>query len=215
MKYETNKKVVFNDDARQRLLEGVDILANAVKVTLGPKGKNVVIEHADRPPTVTKDGVSVARAINLKERFLNLGAQMVKEVASRTNDVAGDGTTTATTLAQAIYSEGLKMLASGYSSTDIKAGIDEAVEEIVSYLKDLADPVEATDKIAQVATISANGDADIGALIAQAVEKVGREGVVTVEEAKGFSTTLDVVEGMQIDRGYVSPYFATNSDVRT
>jgi chaperonin GroEL len=171
MKYETNKKVVFNDDARQRLLEGVDILANAVKVTLGPKGKNVVIEHPDRPPTVTKDGVSVARAINLKERFLNLGAQMVKEVASRTNDVAGDGTTTATTLAQAIYSEGLKMLASGYSSTDIKAGIDEAVEEIVSYLKDLADPVEATDKIAQVATISANGDSDIGALIAQAVEK--------------------------------------------
>ena len=140
---------------------------------------------------------------------------MVKEVASRTNDVAGDGTTTATTLAQAIYSEGLKMLASGYSSTDIKAGIDEAVEEIVSYLKDLADPVEATDKIAQVATISANGDADIGALIAQAVEKVGREGVVTVEEAKGFSTTLDVVEGMQVDRGYVSPYFATNSDKMT
>ena len=215
MKYETNKKVVFNDDARQRLLEGVNILADAVKVTLGPKGKNVVIEHPDRAPTVTKDGVSVARAINLKDKFLNLGAQMVKEVASRTNDVAGDGTTTATTLAQAIYAEGLKMLASGYSSTDIKTGIDQAAEEIVSYLKELADPVEDTDKIAQVATISANGDSDIGALIAQAVEKVGREGVVTVEEAKGFTTTLDVVEGMQVDRGYVSPYFATNSDKMT
>jgi len=215
MKFETDKKVAFNDDARQRLLEGVNILADAVKVTLGPKGKNVVIEHPDRPPTVTKDGVSVARAINLKERFLNLGAQMVKEVASRTNDVAGDGTTTATVLSQAIYAEGLRMLGNGYSSTDIKAGIDEAVSEIVDYLKGLSDPVEDIDKIQQVATISANGDVEIGALIAKAVDRVGREGVVTVEEAKGFDTTLDVVEGMQVDRGYVSPYFATNSDKMT
>ena len=212
MQFNTNKSVIFNDDARQKLLEGVDILANAVKVTLGPKGKNVVIEHADRPPTVTKDGVTVARAINLKDRFHNLGAQMVKEVASRTNDVAGDGTTTATVLSQAIYAEGLRMLASGYPATDIKVGIDGAVAEITQSLKKMAVSVEDSDMIAQVGTISANGDSAIGKMIAHALDQVGRDGVVTVEEAKGFDTTVEIVEGMQVDRGFVSPYFVSNSE---
>jgi chaperonin GroEL len=215
MQFQTNKCVLFDEDARQKLLEGVNILADAVKVTLGPKGKNVVIEHPDRPPTVTKDGVSVARAINLKERFLNLGAQMVKEVASRTNDVAGDGTTTATVLAQTIYAEGLRMLASGYPATDIKIGIDSAVKEITQSLKEMATPVEDNDMIAQVGTISANGAEDIGQMIAHALDVVGRDGVVTVEEAKGFDTTVEIVEGMQVDRGYVSPYFVTNSEKMT
>jgi chaperonin GroEL len=215
MQFQTNKSVIFDEDAREKLLEGVNILADAVKVTLGPKGKNVVIEHLDRPPTVTKDGVSVARSINLKERFLNLGAQMVKEVASRTNDVAGDGTTTATTLAQAIYTEGLRMLASGYPATDIKVGIDSAVEEITVYLKEMATPVADNDMIAQVGTISANGAEDIGKMISHALDQVGREGVVTVEEAKGFDTTVEIVEGMQVDRGYVSPYFVTNGEKMT
>ena len=215
MDFQTNKHVLFDEEARQKLLEGVNTLADAVKVTLGPKGKNVVIEHADRPPTVTKDGVSVARAINLKERFLNLGAQMVKEVASRTNDVAGDGTTTATVLSQAIYTEGLRMLASGYPATDIKVGIDSAVEEITDYLKEMATPVADNDMIAQVGTISANGAEDIGKMISHALDQVGREGVVTVEEAKGFDTTVEIVEGMQIDRGYVSPYFVTNGEKMT
>jgi len=215
MHFQTNKSVLFDEDARQKLLEGVNILADAVKVTLGPKGKNVVIEHLDRAPTVTKDGVSVARAINLKERFLNLGAQMVKEVASRTNDVAGDGTTTATVLSQAIYTEGLRMLASGYPATDIKVGIDSAVEEITGYLKDMSTPVSDNDMIAQVGTISANGADDIGKMISRALDQVGRDGVVTVEEAKGFDTTVEIVEGMQVDRGYVSPYFVTNGEKMT
>jgi chaperonin GroEL len=215
MQFQTNKSVLFDEDARQKLLEGVNILADAVKVTLGPKGKNVVIEHLDRAPTVTKDGVSVARAINLKERFLNLGAQMVKEVASRTNDVAGDGTTTATVLAQTIYTEGLRMLASGYPATDIKVGIDSAVEEITRSLKEMATPVSGNDMIAQVGTISSNGAEDIGQMIAHALDQVGRDGVVTVEEAKGFDTTVEIVEGMQIDRGYVSPYFVTNGEKMT
>jgi len=215
MHFQTNKSVLFDEDARQKLLEGVNILADAVKVTLGPKGKNVVIEHLDRAPSVTKDGVSVARAINLKERFHNLGAQMVKEVASRTNDVAGDGTTTATVLSQAIYAEGLRMLASGYPATDIKVGIDSAVEEIIVYLKEMATPVADNDMIAQVGTISANGAEDIGKMISHALDQVGREGVVTVEEAKGFDTTVEIVEGMQVDRGYVSPYFVTNGEKMT
>jgi len=215
MQFNTNKSVLFDEDARQKLLEGVDILANAVKVTLGPKGKNVVIEHIDRPPSVTKDGVSVARAINLKNRFHNLGAQMVKEVASRTNDVAGDGTTTATVLSQAIYTEGLRMLASGYPATDIKVGIDEAVDEITQTLKKMAVSVEDSDMVAQVGTISANGEEAIGKMIAHALDQVGRDGVVTVEEAKGFDTTVEIVEGMQVDRGFVSPYFVTNGEKMT
>ena len=215
MHFQTNKSVLFDEDARQKLLEGVNILADAVKVTLGPKGKNVVIEHLDRAPTVTKDGVSVARAINLKERFHNLGAQMVKEVASRTNDVAGDGTTTATVLSQAIYTEGLRMLASGYPATDIKVGIDSAVEEITGYLKGMSTPVSDNDMIAQVGTISANGADDIGKMISHALDQVGRDGVVTVEEAKGFDTTVEIVEGMQVDRGYASPYFVTNGEKMT
>ncbi len=216
MKYETNKKVVFNDDARQRLLEGVDILANAVKVTLGPKGKNVVIEHADRPPTVTKDGVSVARAINLKERFLNLGAQMVKEVASKTADIAGDGTTTATVLAQAIVAAGMKSVAAGANPIDLKRGIDKTVTKVVEYLKELSVTVGSDNtKIQQIATISANNDTAIGTLIAESMKVVGKDGVITVEEAKGTETEMKTVEGMQFDKGYLSPYFVTNTEKMT
>jgi len=206
------KKIQFDAAARIELLAGVNLLADAVKVTLGPKGKNVVIESRDGAPLVTKDGVTVARSINIKDRFKNLGVQMVKEVAARTNDVAGDGTTTATTLAQAIFLNGHQMINSGYQPTEIKVGIDAAVTRVVENLKQHSTPVKDTNMIAQVATISSNGDSKIGNLIAEAVDTVGTDGVITVEEAKGFDTTLDVVDGMQIDRGYSSPYFVNNPD---
>lgn len=207
------KEIKFDIESRDALKRGVDALANAVKVTLGPKGRNVVIEKAFGAPHVTKDGVSVAKEIELEDKVENLGAQMVKEVASKTNDIAGDGTTTATVLAQAIVREGLKNVAAGANPMDLKRGIDQAVTSIVENLKSQSQEVgEAAEKIKQVASISANNDDTIGALIAEAFGKVGKEGVITVEEAKGTDTTVDVVEGMQFDRGYQSPYFVTNSE---
>ena len=206
------KEVKFDADARQRMLKGVDILANAVKVTLGPKGRNVVIDKSFGAPRITKDGVSVAKEIELKDKFENMGAQMVREVASKTNDLAGDGTTTATVLAQAIVREGVKSVAAGMNPMDLKRGIDMAVEAVVADLKGRASKVNENSEIAQVGTISANGDQEIGAMIAEAMEKVGHEGVITVEEAKSLETELEVVEGMQFDRGYLSPYFVTNAD---
>lgn len=206
------KEVKFDADARQRLLKGVDVLANAVKVTLGPKGRNVVIDKSFGAPRITKDGVSVAKEIELKDKFENMGAQMVREVASKTNDLAGDGTTTATVLAQAIVREGVKSVAAGMNPMDLKRGIDMAVEQVVADLKGRASKVSENAEIAQVGTISANGDTEIGSMIAEAMEKVGHEGVITVEEAKSLETELEVVEGMQFDRGYLSPYFVTNAD---
>ncbi|OYW58395.1 MAG: chaperonin GroL [Azorhizobium sp. 32-67-21] len=206
------KDVKFSGDAREKLLRGVDILANAVKVTLGPKGRNVVIEKSFGAPRITKDGVSVAKEIELEDKFENLGAQLVREVASKTNDLAGDGTTTATVLAQAIVKEGAKAVAAGMNPMDLKRGIDLAVEAIVKDLAANAKKVTSNEEIAQVGTISANGDSEIGAFLAEAMKKVGNEGVITVEEAKSFETELDVVEGMQFDRGYLSPYFVTNSE---
>ncbi len=206
------KDVKFSADARERMLRGVDILANAVKVTLGPKGRNVVIEKAFGAPRITKDGVSVAKEIELKDKFENMGAQMVKEVASKTNDLAGDGTTTATVLAQAIVREGAKAVAAGVNPMDLKRGIDKAVELVVEDLRKRSKKIKTNDEIAQVGTISANGQQEIGKIIAEAMAKVGNEGVITVEEAKGLDTELDVVEGMQFDRGYSSPYFVTNSE---
>ncbi|MGE6763464.1 chaperonin GroEL [Corallococcus interemptor] len=206
------KEIFFHQSARDSILRGVRILADAVAVTLGPKGRNVVIEKSFGSPTITKDGVTVAKEIDLENRFENMGAQMVKEVASKTSDKAGDGTTTATVLARAIYEEGLKLVAAGHSPMDLKRGIDKAVEVVVAELKKLSKPTSDKQAIAQVGTISANGDETIGTIIADAMEKVGKEGVITVEEAKGLETTLDVVEGMQFDRGYVSPYFVTNRD---
>jgi chaperonin GroEL len=206
------KDVKFSTEARERLLRGVDTLANAVKVTLGPKGRNVVIEKSFGAPRITKDGVTVAKEIELEDKFENMGAQMVREVASKTNDLAGDGTTTATVLAQAIVKEGAKSVAAGMNPMDLKRGIDLAVEAIVSDLKAHAKKVTSNDEIAQVGTISANGDAEIGRFLAEAMQKVGNEGVITVEEAKSLDTELEVVEGMQFDRGYVSPYFVTNSE---
>ncbi|MEC9347792.1 MAG: chaperonin GroEL [Pseudomonadota bacterium] len=206
------KDVKFGTDARTRMLRGVDILADAVKVTLGPKGRNVVIEKSFGAPRITKDGVTVAKEIELKDKFENMGAQMVREVASRTNDEAGDGTTTATVLAQAIVREGLKAVAAGMNPMDLKRGIDLAVETIISDLKSRSTAVTSSSQVAQVGTISANGEAEIGRIISEAMEKVGKEGVITVEEAKGLQTELDVVEGMQFDRGYLSPYFVTNAD---
>ncbi len=206
------KEVKFNSDARERMLRGVDILANAVKVTLGPKGRNVVIDKSFGAPRITKDGVTVAKEIELEDKFENMGAQMVREVASKTNDLAGDGTTTATVLAQAIVREGAKAVASGMNPMDLKRGIDKAVEAVVSELKANARKITRNDEIAQVGTISANGDAEIGRYLAEAMEKVGNEGVITVEEAKTAETELEVVEGMQFDRGYLSPYFVTNQD---
>jgi chaperonin GroEL len=204
------KQISFSEQARARMLRGVDILANAVKVTLGPKGRNVVIEKSWGAPTVTKDGVSVAKAIELKDKLENMGAQMVKEVASKTSDVAGDGTTTATVLAQAMVREGLKAVAAGMNPMDIKRGIDKAVEASVTELKALSRPCSTNKEIAQVGTISANSDASIGEIIAEAMEKVGKEGVITVEEGKSLQNELDLVEGMQFDRGYLSPYFINN-----
>ncbi|WP_158962382.1 chaperonin GroEL [Myroides fluvii] len=207
------KDIKFDIEAREGLKRGVDALANAVKVTLGPKGRNVIIGKAFGAPTVTKDGVSVAKEVELEDALENMGAQMVKEVASKTNDLAGDGTTTATVLAQAIVKEGLKNVAAGANPMDLKRGMDKAVEAIVNHLKDQAQEVGGSmDKIQQIASISANNDEFIGELIAQAFEKVGKEGVITVEEAKGTETFVDVVEGMQFDRGYLSPYFVTNSE---
>jgi chaperonin GroEL len=206
------KEIFFHQSAREAILRGVRILSDAVAVTLGPKGRNVVIEKSFGSPTVTKDGVTVAKEIDLENRFENMGAQMVKEVASKTSDKAGDGTTTATVLARAIYEEGLKLVAAGHSPMDLKRGIDKAVEVVVAELKALSKPTADKKAIAQVGIISANGDETIGNIIADAMEKVGKEGVITVEEAKGLETTLDVVEGMQFDRGYVSPYFVTNRE---
>ena len=206
------KEVRFSSEAREKMLRGVDTLANAVKVTLGPKGRNVVIEKSFGAPRITKDGVTVAKEIELEDKFENMGAQMVREVASKTNDLAGDGTTTATVLAQAIVKEGAKAVAAGMNPMDLKRGIDLAVEKVVSDLKANAKKVTSNSEIAQVATISANGDTEIGRYLAEAMQKVGNDGVITVEEAKSLNTELEVVEGMQFDRGYVSPYFITNAE---
>ena len=208
----TAKDVKFGDSARQRMLNGVNTLADAVKVTLGPKGRNVVLDKSFGAPTVTKDGVSVAKEIELKDKFENMGAQMVKEVASQTSDVAGDGTTTATVLAQAILNEGLKAVAAGMNPMDLKRGIDKAVSEAVEAVKALAVPCSDSKAIAQVGSVSANSDTQIGDILAEAMEKVGKEGVITVEEGSGLENELDVVEGMQFDRGYLSPYFINNQD---
>src|SRR5713101_2407305 len=206
------KEIVYTEQARNLILAGVNALADAVKVTLGPKGRNVVIEKSFGSPTITKDGVTVAKEIELENRFENMGAQMVKEVASKTSDVAGDGTTTATVLAQAIFREGSKLVAAGHNPMDIKRGIEKAVIAVVAELKKMSKPTKNKKEIAQVGNISANGDSTIGDIIADAMEKVGKEGVITVEEAKGLDTTLDVVEGMQFDRGYLSPYFVTDPE---
>jgi chaperonin GroEL len=206
------KEVKFNADAREKMLSGVDILANAVKVTLGPKGRNVVLEKSFGAPRVTKDGVTVAKEIELEDKFENMGAQMLREVASKTSDMAGDGTTTATVLAQAIVKEGAKSVAAGANPMDVKRGIDLAVNAVVSELKAKSKKLTSNDEVAQVGTVSANGDREIGRMIAEAMKKVGNEGVITVEEAKSLETELEVVEGMQFDRGYVSPYFVTNPE---
>ncbi len=206
------KDIKYGVKARESILKGVNILADAVKITLGPKGRNVLLEKSFGSPTITKDGVSVAKEIELKDKFENMGAQMVKEVASKTSDVAGDGTTTATILAQGIYAEGSKLVAAGSNPMDIKRGIDSSVEAIVAELKKISKPTKEQKEIAQVGTISANNDATIGNIIAEAMDKVGKEGVITVEEAKGMETSLEVVEGMQFDRGYLSPYFVTDPE---
>ncbi|SHL90046.1 chaperonin GroEL [Vreelandella subglaciescola] len=206
------KQVKFSDDARKRMMRGVDVLANAVKATLGPKGRNVVLDKSFGAPTVTKDGVSVAKEIELKDKFENMGAQMVKEVASQTSDAAGDGTTTATVLAHAIVAEGLKGVTAGMNPMDLKRGIDQAVAAAVKEIQTLSVPCTDTKSIAQVGTISANGDKHIGEIIAEAMQKVGKEGVITVDEGRGFDNELEVVEGMQFDRGYLSPYFVTNHE---
>jgi chaperonin GroEL len=206
------KELKFDQEARNSILEGVNILANVVKVTLGPKGRNVVLEKSFGSPVVTKDGVTVAKEIELEDHFQNMGAKMVKEVASKTSDTAGDGTTTATLLAQAIYREGYRVVAAGANPMDVKRGIDYAVEEVVKELKKLSKPVKEQKEISQVGTISANNDSTIGNIIAEAMNKVGKEGVITVEEAKAMETTLEVVEGMQFDRGYISPYFVTDPE---
>jgi len=208
----TAKDVKFGDSARTRMLAGVNVLADAVKVTLGPKGRNVVLDKSFGAPTVTKDGVSVAKEIELSDKFENMGAQMVKEVASQTSDVAGDGTTTATVLAQSIVNEGLKAVAAGMNPMDLKRGIDKAVKAAVESIRGMAKPCEDSKEVAQVGTISANSDAGVGQIIADAMEKVGKDGVITVEEGSGFDDELDVVEGMQFDRGYLSPYFINNQD---
>ncbi|MEE9222327.1 MAG: chaperonin GroEL, partial [Nitrosomonadaceae bacterium] len=206
------KDVKFSDLARHKLVTGVNILADAVRVTLGPKGRNAVLDRSYGAPTITKDGVSVAKEIELKDKFENMGAQMVKEVASKTSDVAGDGTTTATILAQSIVREGMKYVAAGMNPMDLKRGIDKAVLETVEELKNISKPCTTSKEIAQVGSISANCDAEIGKIIADAMEKVGKEGVITVEDGSGLQNELDVVEGMQFDRGYLSPYFINNAD---
>ena len=206
------KEIIFSSSARAEIAKGLNLLANAVKVTLGPRGRNVVIEKSWGSPTVTKDGVTVAKEVEIENKFQNMGAQMVKEVASKTSDVAGDGTTTATVLAQSIYNEGAKLVAAGMNPMDLKRGIEAGVEAVVANRKAMTTPTKGKKDIAQVGTISANGDESIGNMIADAMEKVGKEGVITVEEAKTLSSELDVVEGMQFDRGYISPYFVTNRE---
>ena len=206
------KMIIYDAQARELILKGVNILAEAVKVTLGPKGRNVLIAKSFGPPLVTKDGVTVAKEIELKDRFVNMGAQMVKEVASKTSDVAGDGTTTATVLAQAIFREGQKLVSAGVNPMELKRGLDKGVAAVVEELKKKSKPIKDSREIEQVGTISANDDATIGKLIADAMGKVGKEGVITVEEAKSMETTLEVVEGMQFDRGYLSPYFVTDAE---
>ena len=206
------KDIRFSEEARNRVLRGVNLLADAVTVTLGPKGRNVILEKSWGSPTITKDGVSVAKEIQLEDKFENMGAQMVKEVASKTSDVAGDGTTTATVLSRAIFSEGIKLVAAGHDPMSIKRGIDKAVAKVVDELKAISKPTRDRDEIAQVGTISANNDKTIGDILAEAMDKVGKEGVITVEEAKGLETTLDLVEGMRFDRGYLSPYFVTDPE---
>ena len=206
------KDVKFSVEARERMLRGVDILANAVKVTLGPKGRNVVLEKSFGAPRTTKDGVTVAKEIELEDKFENMGALMVREAAQKTNDVAGDGTTTACVLAQAIVREGMKAVAAGMNPMDLKRGIDKAVGQVVEDIQKKAKKVKNSQEVAQVGTISANGEKAIGDMISEAMQKVGNEGVITVEEAKSLETELDVVEGMQFDRGYISPYFITNAD---
>ncbi|MGC2599897.1 MAG: chaperonin GroEL, partial [Rhodomicrobium sp.] len=206
------KDVRFGQEARDRMLRGVDILADAVKVTLGPKGRNVVLDKSFGAPRITKDGVTVAKEIELEDKFENMGAQMVREVASKTNDIAGDGTTTATVLAQAIVREGAKSVAAGANPMDLKRGIDLAVAAVVKDLQSKSKKVTSSSEVAQVGTISANGDTEVGRLIAEAMEKVGNEGVITVEEAKSLETELETVEGMQFDRGYISPYFITDAE---
>ncbi|HYG54590.1 MAG TPA: chaperonin GroEL, partial [Burkholderiales bacterium] len=206
------KEVRFHEGARAKMVHGLNILADAVKVTLGPKGRNVVLERSFGAPTVTKDGVSVAKEIELKDKFENMGAQMVKEVASKTSDVAGDGTTTATVLAQAIVREGMKYVASGMNPMDLKRGIDKAVVAVTEELKKISKPCSSSKEIAQVGAISANADNDIGKIIADAMDKVGKEGVITVEDGKSLNNELEVVEGMQFDRGYLSPYFINNPE---
>lgn len=206
------KQLVFDQEARAKILKGINTLAAAVKVTLGPRGRNVVLEKSFGSPVITKDGVTVAKEIELEDRFENMGAQMVNEVASKTSDVAGDGTTTATVLAQSIYKEGIKLVAAGYNPMELKRGIDKAVEAVVADLKKMSKPTKDQKEIAQVGSISANNDEEIGNIIAEAMSKVGKEGVITVEEAKGMETTLEIVEGMQFDRGYLSPYFVTDAE---
>ncbi|MCM2256829.1 MAG: chaperonin GroEL, partial [Vicinamibacteria bacterium] len=205
------KQIIYGDDSRQQILRGVNRLADTVKVTLGPKGRNVVLDKKFGAPLITKDGVTVAREIELKDPLENMGAQMVREVASKTSDIAGDGTTTATVLAQAIYREGIKNVTAGANPMELKRGIEKAVVAVIEELKKLSKPVKG-QMIAQVGTISANNDEAIGKIIAEAMEKVGKDGVITVEEAKAMETTLDVVEGMQFDRGYLSPYFVTDAE---
>ncbi|HWR20642.1 MAG TPA: chaperonin GroEL, partial [Verrucomicrobiae bacterium] len=206
------KQLLFDEEARRKIQKGVDLLARAVKVTLGPKGRNVVIDKKFGAPNITKDGVTVAKEIELEDSFENMGAQMVKEVASKTSDIAGDGTTTATVLAQAIFREGIRNVTAGANPMALKRGIEKAVEGVVEELKKISKPTKGKKEISQVATISANNDKTIGDLIADAMEKVGKDGVITVEEAKSMETTLDVVEGMQFDRGYTSPYFVTDAE---
>tara|TARA_Y100000593_G_scaffold25146_2_gene50150 strand:+ start:18702 stop:20336 length:1635 start_codon:yes stop_codon:yes gene_type:complete len=212
MKVETNKQLLFGHSSRAELLKGVDILANAVKITMGPRGQNVVIERPGMPPHLTKDGVTVAQAVNLRSKFSNLGVQMIKEAANRTAEVAGDGTTTATVISHSIFSEGLKMLAAGYSPTEICKGVRIATEHVIKNLQEIAEPVTSDEEIIQVGTISSNGDETIGRLLCAAMKEVGRDGVIAVEDAKGFKTSLDVVEGTEINRGYISPYFITDQD---
>ena len=206
------KEVKFEGDARAKMQKGVDILADAVKVTLGPKGRNVIIDKSFGAPRITKDGVTVAKEIELEDKFENMGAQMVREVASKTNDEAGDGTTTATVLAQAIVREGCKSVAAGMNPMDLKRGVDAAVTAVIAELRKKAKKVSSDEEIRQIGTISANGDTDVGSMISDAMQKVGKEGVITVEEAKSLTTELEVVEGMQFDRGYISPYFVTNAE---
>ena len=206
------KQLLFSEAARSAILKGVNQLADAVKATLGPKGRNAILDKKFGAPTITKDGVTVAKEVELKDPYQNMGAQLVREVASKTSDVAGDGTTTATVLAQAIYREGVKNITAGGNPMEIKRGIDKAIEAVTEELKKMSKPCQAKKEISQIGTISANNDATIGDLIAEAMEKVGKDGVITVEEAKSMSTSLDVVEGMQFDRGYISPYFVTNTE---